>query len=141
MATSSLTCKLFYNLSGVSGGTWVEIPTVEDVKPGTTGDRVEASGRSKWEKSIPGRLKFEPEFTMIVDHAAAAYTALRDAWINRTKIGIRIADGAASSGLPYIQGECYVFEFDVEQSGTDPVRVNVKCGLTDTAVDPTVGVM
>ena len=96
------------SLTDISSATWTLVENAEDINPpgsretDTRQPRAASSG-----VAVPGKLNLEASFSMLIDPADTVYTGLRDAFANRTVIGVAFAEGDPS-GTPSVGAWTYL---------------------------------
>lgn len=96
-----LDCKLFYNVVGIGGGgTWEELSNAKDVTLGVETGEADATtrGNNGWKATVATLKDASIEFEMVWNTDDAGFQAIKDAWLNKTPIGIAALDGALNSG-------------------------------------------
>ena len=134
-----INAKLYYDVAGVANDTWTECDIVHgDVTLAIDKAEADATTRAMggW-KAIVAKMKDASiEFEMIWDTAEAAFTALQDAFLNDTVIGIACMDAAiATVGSEGLKADMCVTRFHrVEpEEGAQLVQVTLKPTYSDTA--------
>lgn len=122
-----LDCKLYYKAGGVGGGgAWSELLGVRDVSGSGETTAAEVQGRdSVVKKYRPGQRDISIEFEVVWDKANTGHVALRDAFQNRTYVGIRMLDGPSGSQSTGPEGDFMVQTFSQNQPVEDAVTFSV----------------
>ena len=120
--------ELHYDSAGVGVGTWAEIKKAQDVTLNQTHQETAVNDRSSDdEEYLIGQKVRSIDFQMTYNNAAAAYEALRDAFNNKTDIGIACMDGPiATSGSEGLQANMKVTQF----TRNEPVNGVVTASVT-----------
>jgi len=140
--------SLYYQTDGVAGTAgWNELDIVADVSMNASGDEVEVTTRkgNGWKQYLAGLKDATIEFEAVWDAGEAGYEAIRDAWLNRSNLGIRMLDGDfAVAGSEGLEGDFVVTGFQRNEPIGDKIAVSItlKPALSDTAMQwiETVGV-
>lgn len=122
-----------YKVGGVSGGgSFVEIGKARDVTADLSYGEVDASSKEDAgdEAVIPGRRVISLTFDLLKDDEDESYTALRDAWANKTTLGIQNRD---YDGGPGWQTDMKIFGFTDNQPLNDVQTVSVTMKRTKGA--------
>ncbi len=128
MSISTDDCKLYYNLTGGSGGTWVEIPVV--VEDTVSGERRTSESVCRGDDEVGehvGKPKFSISGTLLAKRSTpgATYTALRGAFVANTRLGFCAATGAkTTSGEHTFTFEGKLKKWEEARADNDSVRVS-----------------
>ena len=136
--------KLYFNASGTevsppTPANWTEMTNVKDLTLNLAKDEVEVNTRANNEwKARVGTLKDgSVQFDMVWNTGDAGFTAIQQAYLNNTTIGIACLDGemdvAGSQGLIAAMG---VFDFTRAEPVADVLTVSVTIKPTYDAIAP-----
>ncbi|WP_146370276.1 hypothetical protein [Symmachiella macrocystis] len=92
---------------------------------------------SIWKLFLKGGRELALEWDMLADHEHGAYTALRDAFLDRTTIELLALDGA--SGVADNEGpraDFHIFTFERTESREDAATLAMSAKPTRTANTP-----
>lgn len=122
-------CKLYHSaaLTGEpSTGSWTEI-TCRDLTLNQDAAEANLSTRAnRWSRARPTMRNASVEFEITYDPDDTCYTALRDAFINGTKIALAVMDGdIAVAGNQGFAGNFGIFGLNVSQPLEGEVTVAV----------------
>ena len=102
-------CKLYYRTAGnenpIVPGNWTELTNVKDVNLNLDASEADVTtrGNNGFRATAAALKDGSIEFEMVWDTSDAGFTAIKDAWFNKTNIGILALDGgvavAGSQGL------------------------------------------
>lgn len=92
---------LKYKVGGVaSGNPWVVINNIRDVTLNLEASEADVTtrGNNGWRATVAALKDGSAEFEMLWDTADAAFTAIKDAYLNNAAIGIAVLDDPGGSG-------------------------------------------
>jgi len=94
-----LSCELNYNTGTFAVPVWSEIDLVRDVTLSLEAAEADASTRGSggWRETIQSLKDAGLEFEMANDSADAAFTAIKDAFINGTSVDVLVLDGPVAT--------------------------------------------
>ena len=128
MARLGFEGKLYYKVGGVAGGgSWVEVTQPTDVTVGTEAEEVDFSNRSGggFAQFEPGLISFDLSLNIVWDPTNANFTAFRQAFYNRSVLGIRALDADVSTGEgPEFDAKVFSFE------RSEPIRGGMFAAVT-----------
>lgn len=142
-----LDCKLYY-LSTGTRTTWgspaaapenlTEIDNVQDLTLNLEHGEADLSTReSSWRQTGLALKDGSVEFTMLWDTSDAAFTAIKDAWLNKTNIALAILDGSkATVGTQGLWADFVVTSFGREEPLEEGVTVPVTVKPARSTVAP-----
>ena len=124
-----LEAKLYYCPDGIGGTpSWMEIASVKDVTLNQSKGEADVStrGGGGW-KAVIGTLKEATiEFELVADEDNAAYTALQDAYINNTSVGLAVMNGPiATAGSKGLWADCAILKFDRKEPLEQAITISV----------------
>lgn len=121
--------KMYYQTDGAGGSAgWNLIDNVKDLSSNVSADEVEVTtrGGAGWKQFLAGLKDAGVSFDMVWDTGDAAFTAIKDAWLNGTLLGFQILDGANDAdGSQGLQGDFYVTGFERTENVAEALMVNV----------------
>lgn len=133
-------CKVYYDASGVGGSTWAEL-TIVSGDPTLTMEHAEAEVKvrgNNWVRVLQSLTSATIQMDIAYDNTDAGYEALRNAFLNKTDIGIAMMDGAVeSTGSEGLQADMKVMSFNRNEpiEGLVTVSVSLKPSA-DSDTDP-----
>lgn len=118
--------KAYYSTTGV-GGTWVLLPIIGDVRIPLQHGEAEVKDRSSsWTKVLVGLKNASVTFRLTRRTGNAVYEVLRDAWINRTKLGFAfMSEAIATVGSEGLQADMVIVGFDLAEPDEEAATVEV----------------
>ena len=119
-----LEAKLFY-ATDVATANWAELTNVKNVTLGLEKEEADVTTRanSGW-RATRGTLKNATvEFEMVWKTTDDGFTAIKDAWLNNTVIGLAILDG--NSGGQGFQADFNITGFSRNEELTEALTVSV----------------
>lgn len=129
--------KLYYKTGGVNGGgAYNELKDSVQVNVTFDGDEAEFSSRASapWEAVKIGKLKMTLEAELIWNGADADMRALKDAFMNRTLLGVKALDVDSGEGP---EADMVVQSFGRNEPLFEGQTVSVTFRLTRNSADPT----
>ena len=120
---------IYIQTDGVAGSAgWSEVTIARDVNLNlghTEGDFSSRGG--EWKATEPGMKEASIDIQILWDTDDARFTELRDAWLNKTALGVRILDGDESTpGSEGLKADFKVFDF----GRPEPLEGQMVCNLT-----------
>ncbi len=108
-----LDAYVHYDTTGVASPTWVDLTIVEEVTLNIEHSEAEIKNRaSAWVGILLGLKDASIEATISYDPSDAGYEAFRDAFLNKTVIGVAVmSDDIATTGAEGLIADCYVTSF------------------------------
>jgi len=131
--------KMYYDASGVGGSSWSELANVRDVTVSLEKAEIDVSNRAYggWRANAGALKDATIEWDMIYDTTDAGFTAIRDAWLNDTVIGLAIMDqNITTVGAQGLHADCEIMSFSQPQPMEDAIKVNVRAKPTYSSTDP-----
>jgi hypothetical protein len=132
--------KLYFCAAGIGGTpTWTELATVKDVTLNVQATEADVSTRANapWKAVIGGLKEANIEFDMPWDTAATGFSALRDAFLNSTAIGLAVMDGPiATAGSQGLWADCAILKFDRQEKLAEDLTVSISAKPTYSANAP-----
>jgi|SRR5690606_22801541 len=128
--------KLYYNAGTYATPTWTEIDNVRDLTLNVTKDEVDVStrGGGGWREFVDGLKDASVEFAMVWDDDDAAFTAIKNAFLNNTAVEFLVLDGAYnSSGSQGLRATCMVSSFTRNETLGEALMVDVTVRPTKNA--------
>ena len=121
--------KLRYKVGGQdAGGSWLPLDNVQDVESSLESEEADATTRglaaTGFRATVPTLSSGEISFTMVWDTADAGFTALKNAYFAKGKIGIQALDGD-TPGSQGIQGDFAVINFSRNEPLAEVMTVSV----------------
>jgi hypothetical protein len=133
--------KLYYNTSGVAGsGSWVELDNAKNVTSNLESAEADVTTRNNngWRASTATLKDASVEFEMVWDPSDAGFTAIKNAYLNGTTIGIMALDGSsATSGSQGPKFDGRVMSFSRSEDLEEAMMVSVTIKPTYSATAPT----
>lgn len=132
--------KLYFCAAGI-GGTpvWTELSRVKDVSLNVEASEADVTTRANGgHKAVVGGLKEATvECELPWDPAAAGFTVLRDAFLNRTAVGLAVMDGdITTAGSQGLWADCAILKFDRGEKLDEAIVVSVTAKPTYSANAP-----
>lgn len=134
-----LDAKIYYDESGVGGSSWTELTNVKDVTLNLDRTEVDVTTRANdgWKASETPLKEASVEFQMIYDTSDAGFTAMMDAYLNNTLIGIAACDGnVATSGTQGLHADMKVMNIGQQQELENVIMVSVTLKPTYSGTAP-----
>ena len=111
--------KLYLCAAGIGGTpSWTELTKIKDVTLNISASEADVSTRANggWKAVIGGLKEASLECETPWDTAAPGFTALRDAFLNRTALGIAVMDGGiAVAGSQGLWADMAVLKFERQE--------------------------
>jgi len=126
--------KLYYAVGG-QGGQWNELTNVRDVTLNLESGEADVTTRANqgWRATIATLREASVEFEMVWDTADAGFTAIKDAYFNGDKIGLRILDAEDGQGL---QADFSITSFSRSEPLEEGITVSVTAKVTYSDTPP-----
>lgn len=127
--------KLYYKVGGIAGGgSWTELTNVRDVTINSEDTEVDVTTRASGghRAVVQGLRTYTIEFEMVWDTSDTGFNALRDAFLNRTAIGIKAFELAAGQG-PQFDGVVLTMTRNEPLDDVDTASITVKPTRSATA--------
>ena len=132
--------KLYYKTGGVAGqGQWTLLPNVKDVTLSLERGEADVTTRANggWKATVGTLKDASVEFESVWDTEDAGFTALQEAFMNGTPIGIAVMDGdIATPGSQGLQADMAVTKFDRKEPLEEAITVSVTVKPTYSATAP-----
>jgi len=136
-----LEAVLYYDAAGVANDTWTALEDVKDLSLNIEGSEADVTTRGSggWRQVLATLKDASIEWGMEWDTADAGFTAIKDAFFNKTPIGLAIMDsdmvsaGADAHGL---KADFAVVGFKKEEPLEGSQNVNVTVKPTYSATKP-----
>lgn len=120
--------KLYYNTGTYGTPTWTEITNVKDLTLSLEKDEIDLTtrGSNGFKEFADGLIDASVEFGLLWDTSDAAFTALQDAFFNKTSEELLILDGSsATSGNQGLRATMMVKSFSRSESLGEALMVEV----------------
>lgn len=135
--------KVYYSTAGAGGTpTWVELTIAQEVSWEPAWDEAEASTRgSRYKKFVPGMADVPVSIDILRVLTNTQYEAMRDAWKNRTTLGICIAGGdRTTTGVERFTADMFISGFAVSEPLAEASTVSLTLkvdarGTTEPTID------
>lgn len=135
-------CKIYYCEAGIAGTpVWTELTLVTNPSIEFAADEADASDRgSIFKKYLTGQIDAPLTIEMHRNVGHAGYQAFRDAFFNRTNIGVAMASGDIETiGTEYFQADWKVSSFPwsepLNETGTISATLKI---AGDSAEEPEI---
>ena len=131
--------KLYRNTGTFASPTWTEISNVKDLDLSLEKDKSEVTtrGGGGWKLTVATLKDAKIEFEMIWDTADAAFTAIRNSFLNDTVVEFLVLDGpVGTSGNQGLRAECMVASFTRSEKLTEALMVKVSTQPTYSTNGP-----
>lgn len=133
----------FYRNTGTwASPTWSDINNVRDLTLNLESDEIDVTTRGTavngFKAVVSGLSSGGIEFDMVWDPTDAAFTAIKDAWLNKTTIELAAMSGdIATSGSQGLHADFAVLNFSRGEplEGVQTVTVSVKPSYSDNAAE------
>lgn len=136
-----LDAKLYYNSGTYAVPTWNVMNNVKDVTLNLSTEEADVTtrGGGGWKQTVATLKDGSIEWKSVWDTADAAFTAVKNAWLNKTPIEFLCLDGDRTvTGKQGLRAICMVTNFTREEPLTDALMVNVSVKPTyDSTNAPT----
>jgi len=131
-----LNAKLYYDVLGAANDDWTEMENVKDVTLTLTKSEADVTtrGSNGWRQTVGALKEATLDFEMVWDTDDDGFTAIQDAFINNTSIGMAAMDG----DIDVVGTQGLVADFDVVSfTRTEPLEEVLKVAVS---VKPTYSV-
>jgi len=90
---------VYYNTAYGGGGLWILADGIMDCRPAIEDSEADLTTRDMrgFEAMRSGLRKWDIEIDMVWDPTIATFVAFRNAYLNRTQIGVRVFDGPVAT--------------------------------------------
>ena len=140
MPKLGLDCKLYRNTGTYATPVWDEIVNVKDLTLNLEVGEADTSrrGGNGWRERLATLKDGSVEFTMIQVDGDTDFTAIKDAWVNRTALEFAVMDGPiATAGTQGLRATMQVFNFSRPENLEEAVNYSVSIKPTPAANAPT----
>ncbi len=137
--TLGLEAKLYRNTGTYGIPVWEEIEDAQDVSLNLEAGEAEAKrrGGGGWAETIAALKGASIEFGLLYRSSNTDFTALRDAYLNRTAIDILVLDGdVATTGSQGLRAACHITNFSREEPLEEALTVSVTAKPTPNDDSP-----
>lgn len=120
--------KLYHNTADYTTPTWSEITNVKDVTLSMEKDETDVTTRGSggFKEFVDGLIDGSVEWNMIWDTADTAFTAIQEAFFNKTAIEFLVLDGdEGTAGSQGLRATCMVKNFSRNESLGEALTVDV----------------
>ena len=124
-----LDAKLYRNTGTHAAPTWNEIVNVKDLTLSLDAGEADVTtrGNNGWKATVATLKDAAVEFEMVWDGEDADFSAIRDAFLNRTAIQFGVMDGdITGSGSQGLKAFCMVTSFTRNEALEEAITVSVK---------------
>ena len=137
---TGLDCKLYYSATALANGlaatyqaaTWVECTQVQNVTFNGPVQFADMNKRgSNYQRRRPTLSDFSLEIEMLWDSSNAFCTAVKNAWLNRTTLGLTALDGSETTAGSQGPAGNFYFEMNMPQQLTEGVQLTVTAQHAD----------
>ena len=139
--TLGLEAKLYRNTGTYGIPVWDEIEDAQDVSLNLEAGEAEAKrrGGGGWSETIAALKEASIEFGLLYRSSNTDFTALRDAYLNRTLVDLLVLDGAvATSGSQGLRAVCHITNFSREEPLEEALTISVTAKPTPNDDSPPV---
>lgn len=131
--------KMYLQTDGVAGSAgWNEVTIARDV--GLNIEHIEGNFSSRgsgWKATEPGMKDGSVEIQILNDTDDARFDELRDAFLNRTAIGLRILDGDnATSGVQGLKADFKVMSWGRPEPLEGEMVIDITVKVCRSATEP-----
>src|SRR5690606_16951453 len=132
--------KLYFKVGGVAAtGPWTELGNVKDLTLSLETGEADVTTRANagWRATV-GTLKAgSPAIAMIWDTADPGVTAIKDAFLGNTAIGLAAMDGdLGTSGSQGLHADCSIISFSRSEALEEAITVSVSAKPTYSTTAP-----
>lgn len=133
--------KLYYKAGGQEGtGAWTELSNAKDVTLNMEKGEADVTTRANngWRATAATLKEASVEFEMVWDTADAGFTAIKDAFLNNTVVGLQVLDGP-TAGTPAGQGlqaDFNITNFTRNEPLEEAITVSVTAKVAYSATAP-----
>lgn len=123
--------KLYRNTGTNASPTWNEIPNVKDLTLSMEKDETDVTTRASggWKEFVDGLVDGSVEFSMLYDTTDADFTAIQDAFYNKTPVEFAVMDGiitgAGSTGNQGLRAFMMIKSFTRNENLGEALMVDV----------------
>ena len=142
MAIQGIFAVLKYKVGGFADpAAWSDLTNVKDVVTSLTSGEADFTSRANqgWKSTLTTLNEATIEFEMIWEPADPGFLAIRDAYLNRTIIGLAPLDSAGAAG-DGIVADWSISSFSIPQPLEEVITVSVTAKLSKFNVWTTTGV-
>ena len=124
-----MNCKLYYCAAGI-GGTpvWTELTNTKNASLGMQRGEADVTTRANngWKASVGTLKDGNINWEMVWDPDDAGFTAIKDAYMNGTTIGLAVMDGdILVAGTQGLWADCSIIDFSRDEPLEEAVSVKV----------------
>ena len=134
-----LDAKLFRNTASYATPTWAEITNVRDVTLNLDAGEADVTtrGNNGWRATVATLKDGSIEFEMVWDSDDDDFTAIRDAFLNKTSVEMAVMDGSmATSGSQGLRASFMVTSFSRNEPLEEAITVSVTAKPTYSTNPP-----
>lgn len=134
-----LDAKLFRNTGTYATPTWDEIANVRDVTLNLEAGEADVTtrGNNGWRATVATLKDGSIEFEMVWDSADTDFTAIRDAFLNKTAVEMAVLDGdVLDTGSQGLRASFMVTSFSRNEPLEEAITVSVTMKPTYSANPP-----
>lgn len=134
-----LDAKLFRNTASYATPTWAEITNVRDVTLNLEAGEADVTtrGNNGWRATVATLKDGSIEFEMVWDSDDDDFTAIRDAFLNKTSVEMAVMDGSmATSGSQGLRASFMVTSFSRNEPLEEAITVSVTAKPTYSTSPP-----
>ena len=131
--------KIYFDPLGVGGSTWTEMSNAKDVTLNLESGEADVTTRANqgWRATIATLRDASVEFEMVWDTLDAGFAAIKDAYMNKTPIGLAIMDGdITAAGSQGLQANCSIMKFTRAEQLEEAMSVSVTVKPTYSTLAP-----
>lgn len=132
--------KLYYKTGGVAAvGPWLELGNVKDLTLNLETGEADVTTRANagWRATVGTLKEGSIEFEMVWDTGDAGFTAIKDAFLGNTAIGLAVMDqDIADSGSQGLQADCSITSFSRSEALEEAIMVSVTAKPTYSTTAP-----
>jgi len=134
-----LNAKLYRNTGTYGSPTWDLVGNVKDLTLNLESAEADVTTRANngWRATVPTLNDASIEFEMVWDTGDADFTAIKDAYINKTTIEFLVLDGlVATTGSQGLRATCSIASFTRNEELEEALSVSVSAKPTYAANAP-----
>ena len=134
-----LDAKLFRNTGTYAAPIWNEIKNVKDVTLNLEAGEADVTtrGNNGWRATVATLKDGSIEFEMVWDSADDDFTAIRDAFLNKTPLEMAVMDGdVLTAGFPGSAGQLHGDRLQPQRTLEEAISVSVTAKPTYSANPP-----
>jgi hypothetical protein len=132
--------KLYFCAAGIGATpTWTELTNVKNVTLDLKSGEADVTTRSNngWKATLATLKEATIDFEMVWDTTDAGFTAIKNAWLAKTILGLAAMDGpVATTGSQGLWADCQVSGFTRDEPLDGPITVKVSAKPTYSANAP-----